>query len=667
MLSSCPLVIMSLEQTNGNLNRPRQSRQTGTPGEQGKIRGMPLHPARLELNPDGTPFSGVYGDVYHSVHGGPAQARHVFLGGNDLPRRWQGRDRFVILETGFGLGLNFLATWQAWQADPQRCRRLHFISFEKHPFSATDLAIAQSAWPEFAVLAAELQAAWPPLTPGFHRLHLERHQVILTLVFGDATSELRAVDAAVDAFFLDGFSPAKNPELWSPYFCRGLTRLAETEATLATWSVAGHVRAALAAAEFTLEKRPGFAGKRQMLAGRFRSRRPNRHPAPTDRRAIVIGAGIAGSTTAHALAAAGWQVSVLEQAGDSGLGASSNLAGMLRPLPSADDNRLSRLTRAGFLATRALLAGLPDVRWSPCGVLHLARDPEHAAQQRRAVEQLGFPNAILQFVDPGAASRILGQPVDIGGWWFPTGGWVQPPSLCRAALAAFPDRITTHFNATVNRINRAKTQWQALDAGGKVLAAAPVLIMASGAAAPGFEQFAWLPQRSGRGQVSHLPAAAGMPIDTVLFQVGYAIPEIDGTQLIGASLSYEDDDPAERQADHHDNLARLRLALPDFARGIDPATLHGRVGFRPMSPDRMPIVGAVPDTMAVTPNTRLHNLPRQPGLCCVQGFGARGIVWSALMADLLLSQLEGEPLPLERDLVDALDPGRFLIKTARRP
>ena len=626
-----------------------------------------LQPARLEFVAYDTPYSAAFDDVYHSALGGPAQARHVFLAGNELPARWRERDRFVILETGFGTGLNFLATWHAWRDDPQHCRRLHFISFEKHPFTLADLATCQQAWPEFAELAAELQQKWPPLVPGMHRLHLNGGQVILTLTFGDAATQLRAIDASVDAFFLDGFSPPKNPELWSPHFCKGLARLSAPGATLATWSVAGHVRQALKDAEFEVAKRPGYVGKRQMLVGHFRSRRPDRHLAPADRRAIVIGAGIAGSTTAHALACAGWQVTVLEQASAPATGASSNLAGMLRPLPSADDNRLSRITRAGFLATRALLATLPEARWSSCGVLHLAREPEHEAQQRRAVEQLGFPPEVLQFVDSDEASRLLGQPVTIGGWWFPNGGWVQPPSLCHAALSAFPERITTHFNAAVDRIVRTNDQWQALAADGKLLAEAPILVMTSGAAAPRFEQFAWLPQRSGRGQVSHLPASVGQPLNTVLFQIGYAIPEIDGTQLIGASLSYEDDETSEREADHRDNLARLRLTLPDFAAGLDPSTLHGRVGFRPMSPDRMPIVGAVPDTMTARPNTRLHNIPRQPGLWCVQGFGARGIVWSALMADLLVSQLEGEPLPLERDLVDALDPGRFLIKAARYP
>jgi tRNA 5-methylaminomethyl-2-thiouridine biosynthesis bifunctional protein len=626
-----------------------------------------LQPARLERVAYGTPYSAAFDDVYHSALGGPAQARHVFLAGNELPQRWQGRERFVILETGFGTGLNFLASWQAWRDDPQRCRRLHFISFEKHPFTLADLIACQQSWPEFAELASELQQKWPPLVPGLHRLRLDGGNVILTLVFGDAATQLRAIDASVDAYFLDGFSPSKNPELWSPHFCKGLARLTAPGATLATWSVAGPVRQALKDAEFDVEKHPGFAGKRQMLVGRFRSRRPERHPAPTERRAIVIGAGIAGSTTAYALAAAGWQVTVLEQAGAPGQGASSNLAGMLRPLPSADDNRLSRITRAGFLATRALLDSLPEARWSPCGVLHLAREPEHEAQQRRTVEQLGFPAEVLQFVDRERASQLLGQPVAIGGWWFPGGGWVQPPSVCRAALAAFPEMITVRLNATVSGIKRPKSEWQALAADGSVLAEAPVLIMASGVAAPGFEQFAWLPQRSGRGQVSHLPVAAAPALNAVLFQIGYAMPEVDGLRLIGASLSYADDETGERIADHADNLARLRLTLPDFGTGVAPATLHGRVGFRPMSPDRLPIVGAVPDLAAATPNTRLHNIPRQPGLWCVQGFGARGIVWSALMADLLVSQLEGEPLPLERDLVDALDPGRFLLKAARQP
>ncbi len=628
---------------------------------------MPLQPARLEFTTASTPFSAVFSDVYHSAQGGSAQARHVFLGGNGLPQRWQDRERFVILETGFGLGLNFLATWQAWRSDPCRCRRLHFISLEKHPFTATDLALAHRHWPDLAALGDALIDQWPPLTPGTHRLHLDDGRVVLTLVFGDTASQLREVDAAVDAFFLDGFAPASNPEMWSLPVCKALARLAAPGATLATWCLARPVRDALAAVEFDLERHPGFAPRREMLVGRFRSRRPERRPLPADRRAIVIGAGIAGSTVAHRLAAGGWQVTVLEQAATPGQGASGNLAGMLRPLPSPDDNRISRLTRTGFLATRALLQSLPAARWSPCGVLHLARDTGHEAQQRHTAERLGLPPEVVQFVAAAAASELLQRPLDTGGWWFPGGGWVQPPSLCCAALAAFPERITIRCAVAVDRLERAKTNWQALAADGSVLAEAPVVVMASGVAAPHFSQFVWLPQVAARGQVSHLPAATTPPLKIVVCKHGYATPVVDGYCLTGATLSLDDDETGERLADHRDNLAQLELTLPGFAVGIDPEQLSGRVGFRPLSPDRLPIVGPVPAACAAASNSRLHNLPRLPGLWCAQGYGTRGITWSALMADLLVSRIEGDPLPLERDLVDALDPGRFLIRGARSP
>ena len=247
-----------------------------------------LEISTLQLLPDGTPFSGRYGDVYHSAAGGLAQARHVFLGGNDLPERWWEKPRFVILETGFGLGLNFLATWQAWCADPSACRELVFISLEKHPFAADDLAAAHAAWPELSALSEALRGQWPPLQAGEHRLRLEmgaERRVELRLLFGDAAALLPAavptLGGIVDAFYLDGFSPAKNPALWSPELCRALARLAKPDATLATWSVAGDVRRALTAAGFVVEKRPGFADKRQMLVGRLcANSAPVRLPSP---------------------------------------------------------------------------------------------------------------------------------------------------------------------------------------------------------------------------------------------------------------------------------------------------------------------------------------------------------------------------------------------------
>ncbi len=627
-----------------------------------------LEPARLQFTADGTPWSETYGDIYHSSHGGPAQARHVFLGGNDLPRRWQGRERFIILETGFGLGLNFLATWATWRADPQACGRLHFVSVEKHPFSAGDLARAQAAWPEFAPLAAELQAAWPLLVPGVHRLNLDRGRVVLTLVFGDARHWLRRLDLAADALYLDGFSPARNPELWTPEICKALARLAAPGATLATWAVSGELRRALAAQGFTLARAPGFARKRHMLTGFSHSRKPLRHWPPDQRQALVIGAGVAGTSAAAALAGRGWNVEVLEQEAEAGRGASGNLAGVLRPLPSRDDNLLARLTRAGFLATRRHLlaleaAGLP-VRWGSTGALHLGRDASHAAHQARTVTHLGLPPELLQFLDAEAASKRIGWPVPWGGWYFPLGGWVQPPSLCRANLLAYPDRIRFRSNCQVADIRHIAGLWHALDGRGEVLAAAPHLVMASGVATPRFRPFAWLPQKAARGQVSLFPAGSLPPLELLVCGNGYLTPAVDGLLAGGATHQPDDPETAERLTDHVFNLTRINRLLPGFADGIRVEQLRGRVGFRPMSPDRLPIVGPAPD-----PDLPLHprHVPRQPGLWCIQGFGARGIVWSALMAELLASRMEGEPLPLENDLVAAVDPGRFLLRRSSPP
>jgi tRNA 5-methylaminomethyl-2-thiouridine biosynthesis bifunctional protein len=620
--------------------------------------------ATLAFMPDGTPWSPEYGDVYHSCHGGPDQARHVFLGGNDLPARWRGRDSFVILETGFGLGLNFLVTWAAWRAASCPCR-LHFVSVEKHPLSGRDLARAQAAWPEFAPLAAELQARWPLPTPGLHRLFLDRGQVTLTLAWGDARRELRRLMLAADAFYLDGFSPAKNPELWTPEICKALARLAAPGATLSTWSVSGALRAALADQEFDLEKRPGFAGKRHMLAGRYRSRKPHPCPAPEEKRALMVGAGVAGTSAAAALALRGWQVEVLERSAGVGQGASGNLAGVMRPLPSQDDNFLARLTRAGFLAALDHLktleaAGLP-VRWGQCGAFHLARDPAHEATQEAAVARLRLPSEFLQYLDHRAASALLGWPVKRGGWYFPLGGWAQPFSLADANLRLFPKRIRLRVSCPVASFRRAGREWLALDANGALLAAAPHLVMASGVDAPRFAPwFSWLPQKSARGQVSWLPADRLPALQMLVCGQGYVTPPVEGVRVAGASYHLEDGGTAERLLDHRENLEKLDHLLPGFGAGLSPGDLRGRVGFRPMSPDRLPMAGAVPE--AGRPFRRRP--PMWPGLWCLQGFGSRGIVWSALMGDFLACRMSGDPLPLEYDLAASIAPERFLPREA---
>ncbi|TAH45256.1 MAG: bifunctional tRNA (5-methylaminomethyl-2-thiouridine)(34)-methyltransferase MnmD/FAD-dependent 5-carboxymethylaminomethyl-2-thiouridine(34) oxidoreductase MnmC [Betaproteobacteria bacterium] len=632
---------------------------------------MPITPARLAHAADGTPYSDTFDDVYHSSDGGLGQARHVFLAGNDLPRRWAGRERFVVLETGFGLGLNFLATWDAWRRDAQRCARLHFVSFELHPFTVDDLARLHQRWPELTALATELRAAWPPLTPGVHRLHLDEERVTLTLYFGDARDGLAQLPVHADALYLDGFSPAKNPDLWSARVFHLLARCCAPGATLATWSVAGEVREGLRRAGFTVRKAPGFGGKRQMLQGlRADARDASAAPAQKapSRHALVIGAGIAGSSVAERLAARGWTVDVIDAADAPGRGASGNHAGVLRPLPSLDDNRMGRLTRAGTLygwrhIARLARRGLP-VRAEACGVLHLARDGIQLAKMLAVVERLGLPPSHLRFVDAAEASALAGWPLQTGGWWFGDSGWVQPPSLCAANIAAHPEHIRTHFGHHVARLDHSDDAWRAVGEDGRTIAAAAVAVLATGSTIRDFSQAAVLPVVAARGQVSLLPATGGSAPRVVVCRAGYVSPEVDGVRCAGASFDVDDDEPALREADHAANLARLEAMLPGYTATLATREMRGRVGFRPASPDRMPMVGGVPLPAGHARSTPLAAIARHPGLYAMSGYGARGLVWAALMAELLASRLEGDPPPLEQDLVDAVDPARYLQRPA---
>lgn len=233
-----------------------------------------LTSASLVFRDDGTAYSPRHDDIYHSAAGALAQARHVFLQGNGLPARWRARKRFIVLETGFGMGINFLATWAAWREDAHRATMLEFISIEKHPFSVDDLRCAHAAIIDDAAvvpLAASLVSAWPPLEAGMHRLAFDAGMMTLTLAFGDAADVLqRLADhcVTVDAIYLDGFAPAKNPDMWTPAIFASLARIAAHDATFATFTSAGDVKRALLNNGFEYRKVAGFGGKRAMLVGK---------------------------------------------------------------------------------------------------------------------------------------------------------------------------------------------------------------------------------------------------------------------------------------------------------------------------------------------------------------------------------------------------------------
>ena len=582
----------------------------------------PLAPARLAFK-DGVPYSEAFGDVYHSAAGGPGQAAHVFLAGNGLPQRWAGRRCFVILETGFGAGLNFLVTWQAWRRDPRRCERLHFVSVEKHPFTLEDAQLFHESFPDLKSEAAALHARWPLLVPGAQRLELDGGRVVLTLFLSDVKI-LRDLRLAADAVYLDGFSPGRNPDMWSAQLMRSVSRLCGEGATLATWSVAAPVREALERTGFAVEKRPGFGHKREMLVAR--STKGTNHSG-VERKAAVIGAGLAGAAVCERLCARGWEVELHERRPEPAQEASGNHAGTFHPLATPDDNVMARLTRAAFLLSTSRWKELSGVRWDPCGVLQLARTAKEESAQQRAVA--GWPAEYAQYVTREEAARHAGVALPAGGLWFAQSGWIKPRSLVRSQLSACGERLKCFFNSSLS-----------------VLPSAPIVILANSGGAPKLQPVPHLRLRRVRGQLSHVPEARIEPPRVVVLRGGMVLPPVDGVCVVGASYDIDDDDAAPRADSHAGNLERLEQVL---SQRVEKTSLEGRVAFRAVTPDRLPVVGKIAE-----------------GVYGAFAYGSRGLVWAALAAELVACELEGEPLPVEGALADALSPSRFARRAAAR-
>ncbi len=636
---------------------------------------QPLLPARLVLR-DGTPVSETHGDVYFSREGGLEEVRHVFLAGNDLPARWQGRSRFTVGETGFGTGLNFLLTTAEWQRRTAPDARLHYISVEKHPFTRQNLERLLAQWPQLAREGKALLEAWPPLVEGLHRRELFGGRVTLYLLLGDARPMLERLQAGVDAWYLDGFAPARNPDMWQPQLLRQVARLSRPGATFATFTAASAVRRHLQAAGFAVSKRPGFGRKREMLAGRLESPSPGGdetpwfalpEPATTERQAIVVGAGLAGATCARALAERGWQVRVLERHAIAAE-ASGNPAGVLMPRLNAVMDAPARFHLGAFLNTLAWLASLErhglDTGFRQTGVLQLDRRNRHASRIHPAL-----PAEVVVALDRAAAEARAGLSLTGGALNYPLGGWLSPRRLCRCLLDH--PGIAVHTDTPLQNLAFEGGLWQVKTPQGRWTA--PTVVLANGA-----DAVRWVPDgqwnlQAVRGQVSWLQAPRGAWPALPVSGDGYVTPTEEDFLLIGATFDTACDDPALREQDHQANLARLRESLPDLARF--PVT-GGRVGFRTSSPDRLPLIGPVPDmawTRQAYADLRHGPLRRPlpaarylPGLYVTTAHGARGLATCPIAALHLAALLENEPLPLLRDTLDRIHPGRFLVRHLQR-
>ncbi|HQR50144.1 MAG TPA: bifunctional tRNA (5-methylaminomethyl-2-thiouridine)(34)-methyltransferase MnmD/FAD-dependent 5-carboxymethylaminomethyl-2-thiouridine(34) oxidoreductase MnmC [Methylophilaceae bacterium] len=622
---------------------------------------------------DGQPISAIYGDVYFSRESGIAETRHVFLQHNRLAGRWHGlrQPLFTIAETGFGTGLNFLCAWQLWRECAPSDARLHFVSTEKFPLSSDDLAKALTLWPELSGLSAQLLEQYRWLAPGWRRMEFDDGRVTLTLLIGDARATLPQLRASVDAWFLDGFAPAKNPEMWQPELFAQIARLSVPGCTFATFTSAGAVRRGLEASGFNVEKVAGFGTKREMLCGEYAGGTTSQ-PALPDKHAMVIGGGIAGAASAWSLASRGWQVTLIERHGELAQEASGNPQGVLYPRLSGHDIPLSRVAQTGFMTTLRLLQRLlpKGQDWDDCGLLQQAFNAREAKRCEEVLAR-GLPPDLVRAVDVGEAAALTGIAMPHGGLWFPGGGWVHPPALCRA-LAAHPN-ITLKTSAQALQLLHGDHGWQVLDAD-DLVAEAPVVVVCSANDSTAFPQTAHLPLEPVRGQITQLPATpASAKLSAVVCTEGYISPARQGTHCAGATFAPNEHSLELRADDHAENLAMLKHLSPALHQALggsalDAARLHGRAALRCVAPDYLPLAGPLLDAGPVAERYSLgsrlpvEHLPWLDSLYVNTGHGSKGLLTAPLCAELIAAMLENAPLPVDATLARALDPNRFLLR-----
>lgn len=515
----------------------------------------------------------------------------------DWQPHWHGRERFTMFDGAYDAGRH-RALLDAWHADPGRPARLHVI----------------------ALSGAGM--------PGFRRIPQADERITLDLLGAAPQAALAQLDARLDAIDLHGIARERGA------FPRALAKLATPGAILHDNGTPEGL--------FTSRKPPS----------------PWARSAEPQRRAIVLGAGLAGAAACERLCARGWDVTLVERHAQAASEASGNQAGIYMPLLSKDDNIMTRLSRASFLYALAYWDKLHGIVGERCGVLQLARSPEHAAVQQAISAAHRFPATFAKWLQEGASPLAPD-----GAWLFEQAGWARPSSICHAMLDACGARLTRRFGAGQVALQKEGAEWIARAEDGSAAASAPVVIVANGAGALQLAQTAHLPLAQVRGQVTHL-AQGGMPeLPFVLCREAYLTPAVDGWHSLGAS--YDDDhDPALRPSSQQENLDKIRAMLGDPSIGLD-APLAGRVGFRCVAPDRLPLVGALPTGDMEQGVERLRQIPRHGGLYGLLGYASRGLTWAPLAAELLASQLHGDPLPLESDLVNALDPGRFILRSRR--
>ena len=678
--------------------------------------------AQVHFNESGTPVADHFDDVYFSNDSGIDETQHVFVAGNDLAERWQQwrNPTFVIAETGFGTGLNFLVAMRAFNefraANPDHpLKRLYFITTEKFPLPQQDMQRALEAFPALKNEAQALASLYPMGLEGCHRLHFDNHSTTLDLWIGDVHELLpqwhSPVNGLIDAWFLDGFAPSKNPDMWTDALFSQMARLSKTGTTFGTFTAAGIVKRGLAGVGFTIKKRNGFGRKRDMLTGVFNQDNENvqhklRLPAgPYYRYAndsldktskvAVVGSGLAAATACLALVKRGISTTLYFDGDTLASGASGNPQGGFYPQLHSEASIASRIQAHSFLYARqaydhtiehAKACGLADVAHDFCGVIQLSFNDKVAERQNKLAAADVWPEALIKPVNSKEVSDIANLALPYSGLYIGLGGWLSPPQLVTAMieealqsgkLTLKPNHTYVSHEAVETTKQQVRIRFNLDSAENEEVITADHLILALGAGAVNASDFDSLSLRPVRGQVEAIPTQ--MPIEqlnTVLCHKGYMTPVFEGRHALGSTYVKNDLSTDVRSDETEMNLATHEQALANT--DIVQALQHdgkARAATRLGSPDHQPVVGALHNFDSLKehytmlgvgkPLTSAPVLPSSvvSTLTCL---GSRGLTTAPLMAEVLVSSLCKEPLPLSNDLLNAVNTSRFMTREAIR-
>ncbi len=666
---------------------------------------MDLEHAEL-LWQDTTPLSKRFQDIYYLPENGVAESAYVFLQHNQLEQRFihtqEKNTSFTILETGFGTGLNFLNAWNLWKTVSDNTHHthahLHFVSFELYPLLSSELEKALSAFPELNQLSAQLIAHYPKRVHGFHRINFS-NQVSLTLYFGDALSGIQklANTFKADAFFLDGFNPNHNENLWNAELFQALKKISLNKSTtFATFTAAGHVRRNLESIGFHCEKVKGFGKKREMLKGIFNevlhpensnealipyTHRPwmhtdNAHTLKQGESIAIIGAGLAGAWTAFKLAERGFKVSVIDKAAQIASGASGNPRGAtFFKIPAGDLNSTNRFYIDAYLYSLNTFKQLKldESIYNPCGLIQLASDHELEHKFKNST----LPSDICQYLDKQTLSEICGLAQQFSGLYFPEAASINPPALCQHLLnhpniacilsCELTDIRKTESSYTLETLMHGKSKHFNFD----------VVVLANAHTARQFECCEHLPIHAVRGQSTQIRTTHPSNLKTILCSKAYLTPEYQGVHTIGATFDPRNLSTDVLENDNLNNLAYLKQYSPGFVEQAgDIYVDSARAGLRCQSSDLLPVVGNVcdlkkfnDDFSGITKGQIKKSYPMascMPGLYMNLAHASRGLISTPYCAEILVNLMLGEASACEQAVLEQLSDRRFYFRALKR-